>query len=198
MLASLSVTGYEKTLAQSRPQEYQQIVAVANFNKFDSRRTARYILRNTLPELCGELFQADVLSALIPELTTRHVNEWRPVEISSSLSPWSWQRPELALPTTHNVMLAKLSSAFILQGLLANDILYQGFGPPYPGTVHQAKEIAQAFCETVLEDHEPVIVMFATDEAWGPWFYDMDSNRTYFWVEPGRDRVWLLCITDTD
>lgn len=88
---------------------------------------------------------------------------------------------------------------FILDGQLTELLVNGGAYTCYKGPAKQAKQLAVAFCDAIFGDrYGDVQAVFYSAEAWSPWFYDVAWDNSWLILDTGADRVWLLCVTDTD
>lgn len=88
---------------------------------------------------------------------------------------------------------------FILDGQLTEVLVNGGAYNRYKGPPKDAKRLAEGFCDAIFGERYPdVNRTFYSSEAWSPWFSDVAWDSSWVILDDGEQRVWLLCVTDTD
>ena len=113
-------------------------------------------------------------------------------EVKDALPELRIETPLITRPEFTQVSALKLDGEFAT--LLVRGGAYRRFA----GTPRQAKELAQAFCDTVLGDRYNEVWAYNSDNAWSDWFHGVAWDATWIIVDVGLSRIWLLCVTDTD
>ncbi len=89
-------------------------------------------------------------------------------------------------------------SAFTLDGELARLLVLGGAYQRFEGAPRAAKELAAGFCDAVFGDRYMDIDLFYSPTPWSRWFRDIAWDNTWFGLDRGLSRLWMLCTTDTD
>lgn len=105
--------------------------------------------------------------------------------------------PELESPVTPAALGWDYLSAYMLAGDFATALVHGGAYQDFPGTGRDAKNMAEAACDSLFGDRFEDLRVYTTD-AWSPWFRRMTSDRTWVGIDLAELKVWLLCLTDTD
>ncbi|MFM6206083.1 hypothetical protein [Planktothrix sp.] len=105
---------------------------------------------------------------------------------------------EIETPLTTSLDLTEDTSAFTLDGELAEILVLGGAYEKFKGTAKQAKTLGTKFCDALFQDRYDEIQMYITQEPWTEWFADVAWDVTWFGVDKRNYQIWLLCITDTD
>ena len=92
----------------------------------------------------------------------------------------------------------KWSSSFTLDGDIASVIYNGGAYEGFFGTPREAKRLAQEFCDFIFGDRFLDIQVYKTNNPWCSWFFDIAWDDTYFILDTTLEKIWLICITDTD
>ncbi len=105
---------------------------------------------------------------------------------------------EIETPLTTDLDLTEDTSAFTLDGELAEALFLGGADEEFEGTAKQAKDIGMKFCETLFGSRYDEIQMYISQEPWTEWFAGVSWDVTWFGIDKRNYQVWVLCITDTD
>jgi len=87
---------------------------------------------------------------------------------------------------------------FILDGSIASVIFSGGAYEDFYGSPRDAKNLAQELCEFIFEDRVLGIEVFHTNTPWCSWFFDVAWDHTWLIFDSSLNKIWLICITDTD
>jgi hypothetical protein len=85
-----------------------------------------------------------------------------------------------------------------VDGELARLLLEGGAYVSFEGSPGEAKRLALTACDAMFEDRYGEVWVYKSFQPWSPWFQGIAWDYTYMFVDTGADRVWLLCLTDTD
>lgn len=106
--------------------------------------------------------------------------------------------PDLQIPEvlTEPLALEPLDT-FDVESRLVRDLVVGG---PYDSFVlprRDARFLASEFVDAIEQAGEQCWVGFSW-MAWNSWFCDISWDRTWLGLNASTQRVWLLCVTDTD
>jgi hypothetical protein len=88
---------------------------------------------------------------------------------------------------------------FILDGQLTEILVNGGAHYRFKGPPKDAKRLAEGFCDAIFgERYHDVNRTLYSGEAWSPWFSGVAWDSSWVIVDDGTQRIWLLCVTDTD
>jgi hypothetical protein len=105
--------------------------------------------------------------------------------------------PPLNYPVSRSLEIER-GSALTLDGELAQLLVQGGAYTEFAGTGQEAKQLGQQFCQALFGDRYTDIQIYKTRTAWSHWFGDVMWDCTWFGLDLGENRVWILCVTDTD
>lgn len=139
--------------------------------------TQWFISRNRLDEyeLFRELFSSQVFNEQLPELLVPEELERVPAGLKEQ---WS--------------------GALTLDGAWAGKIVSGGAYESFDGTAAEAKRLAAAAADALIEDRFEDFRVDVTHEAWTPWFADVAWDTTYVLTDMRNAELTVLCVTDTD
>lgn len=90
-------------------------------------------------------------------------------------------------------------STYTFDGVLAGLIVSGGAYYQYTGTGRQAKDLGMRVCDSLFGDRFEEVDIYLTLQHWSSWFKGIPHwNYTYVGIDRREQRVWVLCITDTD
>lgn len=105
---------------------------------------------------------------------------------------------EIETPLTTSLDLTEDTSAFTLDGELAEILVLGRAYEKFKGTAKQAKDLGAKFSDALFQGRYDEIQMYITQEPWTEWFADAAWDVTWLGVDKRNYQIWLLCITDTD
>jgi hypothetical protein len=91
-----------------------------------------------------------------------------------------------------------LDGPLTLDGELAGVLVRGGAYVRFDGTAAQAKALAVAAVDELLQDRFEDVLVWGTSDPWTPWFQGVAWDRTWLVVDRARGEVTVLCVTDTD
>jgi hypothetical protein len=132
-----------------------------------------FISRNRFIEidLFEHLFRSVAFRAALPKLQG-------PAELKSL--EWEW------------------SSSYLFDGDLARTLMGGGAYERYKRGGSEAKRLGAAVCAELFGDRYEEVQFFKTFEPWSDWFFDVAWDTTWIAVDKRTNRIWTLCVTDTD
>lgn len=139
--------------------------------------TQWFISRNRLEEyeLIRELFSSQIFNEQLPELLVPEKLERVPAGLKEQ---WS--------------------GSLMLDGAWAGKIISGGAYKSFDGTAAEAKRLATAATDALIEDRFEDVRVDVTHEAWTPWFADVAWDATYVLTDTRNAELTVLCVTDTD
>jgi hypothetical protein len=90
------------------------------------------------------------------------------------------------------------TSPLILDGDFAKHLVRGGAYEDFKGTMAEAKELGREFSEFIFQERYEEVKSFTTENAWSQWFYDIFWDKTWIILDEGQQKLWIICITDTD
>jgi hypothetical protein len=90
------------------------------------------------------------------------------------------------------------TNSFVLDGELGGVIYNGGAYKSFYGTPKEAKKLGEQVCEFMFDDRFLDIIAFHTSNPYSAWFYDVAWDDTWFILDTELNRIWLICMTDTD
>jgi hypothetical protein len=88
--------------------------------------------------------------------------------------------------------------SFTLDGEIAQTLVVGGAYDRFTGTAKEAKEIGMQFCNALFDGRFTEVEVCRTSKAWTHWFRGYVWDHTWLGVDKREQRIWLLCVTDTD
>ena len=101
---------------------------------------------------------------------------------------------QLPDPTLEEVF----AGPYLVDGWLAGVLVAGGAYERFRGSALEARAVARAAADEVLEGRYEDFVAYRTSASWSPWFFDVAWDATGVAVDLANKRVTLLAITDTD
>lgn len=89
-------------------------------------------------------------------------------------------------------------SPFCLDGAIAAAIHSGGAYVSFPGPPGEAKRMALDLCSFMFGDRYQDVKVYESYKPWCKWFFDVAWEYTWFILDTALERIWLICITDTD
>ncbi|PEP87618.1 hypothetical protein [Bacillus toyonensis] len=97
----------------------------------------------------------------------------------------------------NNIELKYINS-LILDGEFAIKIIKGGAYLKFKGSPQEAKRLGDEFCKCLFQDRFLDIHVFYSDNSWTKWFYDVHWDSTWIIFDGKENKLWLICMTDTD
>lgn len=92
----------------------------------------------------------------------------------------------------------ELGRPFLFEGEISESLYYGGAYKKFQGTPAQAIDIARRFCKAIYADRILDIAIYRTYSHWTKWFYDVAWDVTWMLFDKNLNRLWVICLTDTD
>lgn len=107
--------------------------------------------------------------------------------------------PKLNISTKieNNIELKNINS-LILDGDFAIKMIKGGAYNKFKGRPQEAKTLGGEFCKCLFQGRFLDIQVFYSDKCWTNWFYDVNWDSTWIIFDGQEDKLWLICMTDTD
>ena len=144
----------------------------------------------------GAGFPADDAERLKTFLTSRAV--------AAALEPAAWLQdagefPDIlpSDPALINPELTYLDS-LVLDGHIALTLLGPGAYQAFRGTAAEAKELGRAAYDAMFGSRYEDVWVYTSGKAWCPWFFNVNWDFTWIMIDDRENKLWLLCVTDTD
>ena len=90
------------------------------------------------------------------------------------------------------------SAALHLDGDLALALVQGGAYARFEGPWAGAKRIAHTVCQELFDDRFEDVRVDRSDAAWSPWFHEVAWDHSWVVTDRRRQRMTLICLTDTD
>lgn len=87
---------------------------------------------------------------------------------------------------------------YLVDGWLAGVLVAGGAYERFRGSPREARDMARAAVDEVVEGRYEDFVVYLTSDRWSPWFFDVAWDTTGVAIDLANKRVTLLAITDTD
>lgn len=62
----------------------------------------------------------------------------------------------------------------------------------------EAKKLGQMICDYMFQDRFSEVKVFKSGQAWANWFYGVAWDCTWIIFDETEQKLWVICITDTD
>lgn len=89
-------------------------------------------------------------------------------------------------------------SPLTLDGDFAQHLVRGGAYEDFKGTMAGVKEIGRKFSEYIFQNRFEEVKLFSSEDAWTQWFFDIAWDKTWIILDEGEQKLWIICITDTD
>ena len=97
----------------------------------------------------------------------------------------------------HDPQFAQTSS-LILDGQVAERLVFGGAYREFIGTPKQAKDLAQQFTQCIFGDRYSDVKIYTSHDSWCDWFHDVAWDTTWLIFDQPMSKLWIVCVTDTD
>lgn len=92
----------------------------------------------------------------------------------------------------------KWTSAFTLDGEIAQALWFGGPYNRFSGTAREAKDLGARFCDALFGARFEEVLVYWSGRPWAPWFCGIAWDQTWCIIDKRNLHVSLLCATDTD
>jgi hypothetical protein len=109
--------------------------------------------------------------------------------------------PELQVPDPLGPELRfeeSWSGTLTLDGELAATLKLGGAYGQFPGSAAEAKRLGAGFVDGVVGARHEDFRVYRSDAPWTPWFDNVAWDSTWVIIDNREQRLFLLCLTDTD
>ncbi len=92
----------------------------------------------------------------------------------------------------------KWGNSYAVDGELARLLKTGGAYREFGESGKMAKEIAQEFCKLLFDERYEEVQVYENHRAWSKWFFNVAWDATFVWIDHRKQRLSILCATDTD
>ncbi|SFT02862.1 hypothetical protein [Marininema halotolerans] len=94
----------------------------------------------------------------------------------------------------------QLSNSFAFESEIASAIYQGGAYFKFKGNSRESKNIAANFTDFIfgIEDPDSNIKTFESCKPWSKWFFDVAWDVSWLIFDGRKNKLWIICITDTD